>query len=93
MQLILLYFFPFAAISFSFSMTVPYLVVAYLFGPEFPSLLGGSSTLMIGKTIWNEFFQNRDWPVASAVAIVLLMVLIIPIVLFQRQQARNREAM
>ena len=58
-----------------------------------PELLGGNSTLMIGKTIWNEFFQNRDWPVASAVAIVLLMVLIIPIVLFQRQQARNREAM
>ena len=37
-----------------------------------PDLLGGSQTLMIGKTLWNEFFANRDWPVASAVAIILL---------------------
>lgn len=51
-----------------------------------PSLLGGSDTLMIGKVLWEEFFNNRDWPVASAVAVVLLLVLIIPIVLFQRQQ-------
>jgi putrescine transport system permease protein len=53
-----------------------------------PDLLGGSGTLMIGKTLWDEFFSNRDWPVASAVAVVLLMVLVIPIVLFQRMQAR-----
>ena len=51
-----------------------------------PSLLGGSDTLMIGKVLWEEFFNNRDWPVASAVAVVLLFVLIIPIVIFQRQQ-------
>ncbi|WP_068113742.1 ABC transporter permease subunit [Tropicimonas marinistellae] len=57
-----------------------------------PSLLGGSDTLMIGKVLWEEFFSNRDWPVASAVAVVLLALLIIPIVLFQRQQERQQEA-
>jgi putrescine transport system permease protein len=53
-----------------------------------PDLLGGSQTLMIGKTLWDEFFTNRDWPVASAVAVLLLLVLVIPIMLFQRVQAR-----
>jgi putrescine transport system permease protein len=57
-----------------------------------PDLLGGSETLMIGKTLWNEFFSNRDWPVSSAVAVILLLVLVIPIVLFQRQQQMEREA-
>lgn len=57
-----------------------------------PSLLGGSDTLMIGKVLWEEFFTNRDWPVASAVAIILLMILVIPIVLFQRNEQRQREA-
>ena len=57
-----------------------------------PSLLGGSGTLMIGKVLWEEFFNNRDWPVASAVAVVLLLILIIPIVLFQRNEQKNREA-
>jgi putrescine transport system permease protein len=57
-----------------------------------PSLLGGSGTLMIGKVLWEEFFSNRDWPVASAVAIVLLLILVIPIVLFQRNEDRAREA-
>jgi len=57
-----------------------------------PDLLGGSQTLMIGKTLWSEFFNNRDWPLASAVAVVLLLVLVIPIVLFQRQQQMEREA-
>ena len=56
-----------------------------------PDLLGGSDTLMIGKTLWVEFFSNRDWPVASAVAVCLLAVLIIPIILFQRQQQRAQE--
>lgn len=55
-----------------------------------PSLLGGSDTLMIGKVLWEEFFSNRDWPVASAVAVILLLILVIPIVLFQRQQESNR---
>lgn len=58
-----------------------------------PDLLGGSDTLMIGKTLWGEFFSNRDWPVASAVAVVLLLVLVVPIVLFQRIQEKQREAM
>lgn len=57
-----------------------------------PSLLGGSQTLMVGKVLWEEFFSNRDWPVASAVAIVLLMLLIVPIVLFQRSQQKEQEA-
>ncbi len=57
-----------------------------------PSLLGGSGTLMIGKILFEEFFNNRDWPVASAVAVVLLLILIIPIVLFQRNQQRQAEA-
>ena len=50
-----------------------------------PDLLGGSRTLMIGKTIWTEFFANRDWPAASAAATVLLVTLVVPLVLFQRQ--------
>jgi putrescine transport system permease protein len=53
-----------------------------------PELLGGSNTLMIGKILWNEFFANQDWPVASAVAVVLFVTLIVPIVIFQRLQAR-----
>jgi len=53
-----------------------------------PDLLGGSQTLMIGKTLWKEFFENRDWPVASAVAIILLLILVVPIVYFQQAQAR-----
>ncbi len=57
-----------------------------------PDLLGGSDTLMIGKTLWNEFFSNRDWPVASAVAIILLLLLVIPIVLFQKMLERQQEA-
>ena len=57
-----------------------------------PSLLGGSNTLMIGKVLYEEFFSNRDWPVASAVAVILLLILIIPIVLFQRNQQKLNEA-
>ncbi|WP_018234766.1 ABC transporter permease subunit [Ensifer sp. BR816] len=53
-----------------------------------PDLLGGSETLMIGKTLWNEFNANRDWPVSSAVATVLLLILVIPIVYFQNVQAK-----
>jgi len=56
-----------------------------------PDLLGGSQTLMIGRTLWNEFFNNRDWPVASAVAIILLLVLVVPIMIFQYTQARAQE--
>ncbi len=57
-----------------------------------PDLLGGSQTLMIGKTLWTEFFSNRDWPVSSAVAVILLLILIVPIVIFQNAQARAQEA-
>ncbi len=56
-----------------------------------PDLLGGSQTLMIGKTLWNEFFANRDWPVSSAVAVILLLLLVVPIMLFQNAQARAQE--
>ncbi|MGB5104501.1 MAG: ABC transporter permease subunit [Steroidobacteraceae bacterium] len=51
-----------------------------------PSLLGDPGMLMIGKVLWVEFFNNRDWPVASAVAIALLLFLVIPIMYFQRAQ-------
>ena len=57
-----------------------------------PDLLGGSETLMIGETLWSEFFNNRDWPLSSAVAVILLLVLVIPIMLFQRLQERNAQA-
>ncbi len=57
-----------------------------------PELLGGSDTLMIGKTLWSEFFNNRDWPLASAVAVILLLILVIPIVLFQNMEQRRQEA-
>ncbi len=56
-----------------------------------PELLGGPDTLMIGKVLWEEFFNNRDWPVASSLAIVMLALLLIPIVLFHRFQAREME--
>jgi putrescine transport system permease protein len=54
-----------------------------------PDLLGGSRAPMIGQTIWNEFFGNKDWPVASAVAVVLVFLLVTPIVIFQHQAMRN----
>ncbi|NIJ40974.1 putrescine transport system permease protein [Parvibaculum indicum] len=54
-----------------------------------PSLLGGTSTLMIGRVLWDEFFQNTAWPVASAVAIVMLLILVVPIMVFQRFQMRE----
>ncbi|MDJ0955855.1 MAG: ABC transporter permease subunit [Arenicellales bacterium] len=57
-----------------------------------PALLGGPDTLMIGRVLWDEFFANRDWPVASAVAIAILLLLIIPIMVFQRFQAKEAEA-
>ncbi|HXL68157.1 MAG TPA: ABC transporter permease subunit [Xanthobacteraceae bacterium] len=56
-----------------------------------PDLLGGSETLMIGKTLWTEFAVNRSWTVSSAVAVLLLTVLVVPILFYQRQQARAIE--
>ncbi len=57
-----------------------------------PYLLGGSESLLIGRVLFDEFFVNRDWPLASAVAIVLLLLLVVPIVLLQRYQARSQES-
>ncbi|EKN4687241.1 putrescine ABC transporter permease PotH [Yersinia ruckeri] len=54
-----------------------------------PELLGGPDTIMIGRILWTEFFSNRDWPVASAVATVMLLLLIAPILWFHKHQ--NRE--
>jgi putrescine transport system permease protein len=51
-----------------------------------PDLLGGSDSLMIGQTLWTEFFSNRDWPVAAALAVMLLVLLVGPILLYQRLQ-------
>ena len=56
-----------------------------------PEMLGGPETLMIGKVLWQEFFNNRDWPVASALAVVMLAILIVPILLFNRSQAKEME--
>ncbi len=57
-----------------------------------PALLGGPDTLMIGRVLWNEFFSNRDWPVASAVAIAMLVVLVVPVMILQRSQGEKEEA-
>jgi putrescine transport system permease protein len=56
-----------------------------------PDLLGGSESQMIGQTLWTEFFLNKDWPVASAVAVVLLCLLVVPIVIYQHTQVRSLE--
>ena len=56
-----------------------------------PELLGGPETLMIGKVMWQEFFNNRDWPVAAALAVVMLAILLVPIILFNRNQAKELE--
>jgi len=53
-----------------------------------PDLLGGPDTLMIGKIIWAEFFDNRDWPVASAVAVAILILLVVPIMIYQRNESK-----
>jgi putrescine transport system permease protein len=57
-----------------------------------PDLLGGSETLMIGRQLWSDFFSNRDWPLASAVAILLLVILVVPIVVYRDVEARRMEA-
>jgi putrescine transport system permease protein len=54
-----------------------------------PDLLGGSDTLMIGRTLWNDFFSNRDWPAASAAAIVLLILLVPPLLIYERLQLQD----
>ena len=54
-----------------------------------PEMLGGPNAAMIGRVLWNEFFANRDWPIASAVAVAMLVFLVVPIMLFQRYDART----
>jgi putrescine transport system permease protein len=56
-----------------------------------PALLGGSDTLMIGRALWDEFFISRDWPVASAVSVVLLLILVVPMMWFQKVQSGRDE--
>ncbi len=56
-----------------------------------PELLGGPDTLMIGKVLWDEFFNNRDWPVASAVATIMLVLLLVPIVIFHHFESKELE--
>lgn len=56
-----------------------------------PYLLGGPEALMIGRVLFDEFFVNRDWPLASSVAIVLLVLLVLPIVFLQRSRIRSEE--
>jgi len=57
-----------------------------------PALLGGPDTLMIGKVLWDEFFSNRDWPVASAVATVMLILLLAPIMIFHHYESKELES-
>lgn len=56
-----------------------------------PEMLGGPDTLMIGRVLWGEFFNNRDWPAASAVTIVMLLLLLVPILVFNRYQQKELE--
>jgi putrescine transport system permease protein len=57
-----------------------------------PELLGGPQTLMIGRVLWDEFFSNNDWPMASAVAVVMILLIIVPLAVFNRYQAEAAEA-
>lgn len=57
-----------------------------------PELLGGPQTLMIGRVLWDEFFSNNDWPMASTVAVVMILLIIVPLAIFNRYQAQVQEA-
>ena len=57
-----------------------------------PELLGGPDTLMIGRLLWTEFFTNRDWPLASALAIGLLVLILVPAMILVRQARRTEAA-
>jgi len=56
-----------------------------------PELLGGPQTLMIGRVLWDEFFSNNDWPMASTVAVVLVLVIVVPLAVFNKYQAEAQE--
>jgi putrescine transport system permease protein len=57
-----------------------------------PELLGGPQTLMIGRVLWDEFFSNNDWPMASTVAVVMVLLILVPLAVFNRYQAQAQEA-
>jgi len=57
-----------------------------------PELLGGPETLMIGRVMWDEFFSNNDWPMASSVAVVMVLLIIVPLAIFYKYQAEAQEA-
>jgi putrescine transport system permease protein len=57
-----------------------------------PELLGGPETLMIGRVMWDEFFSNNDWPMASSVAVVMVLLIIVPLAIFNRYQAESQES-
>uniref|UniRef100_UPI0035AE55B0 ABC transporter permease n=1 Tax=Aquabacterium sp. TaxID=1872578 RepID=UPI0035AE55B0 len=56
-----------------------------------PELLGGPETLMIGRVLWDEFFSNNDWPMASAVAVVMILLILVPLALFNKAQSDSQE--
>ncbi len=56
-----------------------------------PELLGGPQTLMIGRVLWDEFFSNNDWPMASTVAVVMILLILVPLAIFNRYQAQAQE--
>jgi putrescine transport system permease protein len=56
-----------------------------------PELLGGPQTLMIGRVLWDEFFSNNDWPMASTVAVLMILLIIVPLAVFSRYQAQAQE--
>jgi putrescine transport system permease protein len=56
-----------------------------------PELLGGPETLMIGRVMWDEFFSNNDWPMASAVAVVMVLLILVPLAIFNKYQAEAQE--
>ncbi|MES2957855.1 MAG: ABC transporter permease subunit [Pseudomonadota bacterium] len=57
-----------------------------------PELLGGPRTLMIGRVMWDEFFSNNDWPMAASVAVVMVLLIIVPLAVFNKYQAESQEA-
>ncbi|MDO9005326.1 MAG: ABC transporter permease [Aquabacterium sp.] len=57
-----------------------------------PELLGGPQTLMIGRVLWDEFFANNDWPMASSVAVVMVLLILVPLALFSKARADAQEA-